>query len=65
MMGLRDPGDKIIAVLDREITAVVARLQQIPERDGQQRQLLRVHIDDLLDRRLQLREDQVIRAHEG
>lgn len=66
MMGmLRDRSDdKDIAVVDQEITAAVTRLQQIPEHDGQQRRLVRIHIDDLLDHRLQLREDHVIRAHE-
>lgn len=53
-----------IAELDLEIKAAVSRLQQIADRDVPQRQLVRDQIDELLDRRLQLQQDRVIRAHE-
>lgn len=61
---LRDRSSDAIAELDLEIKAAVSRLHQIPDRDVEQRQLVGGQIDDLLDRRLQLEQDRVIRAHE-
>jgi hypothetical protein len=54
----RDP----VAAVDEELKDASARLRHTPERRAEQRELLHRHIDDLLDRRLQLQDDTVIHA---
>lgn len=61
---LQHRSNDAISELDVEIKAAVSRLHQLSDREVQQRQLVRDLIDELLDRRLQLQQDRVIRAHE-
>ena len=64
VMGLlRSRVDHQVADLDHELEAAISRLRQTPDRDHR-RELLRKRIDELLDRRLQLQQDLVIRAQE-
>jgi len=58
-MGLvRSRADNQLADLDHELEAAISRMRQTPYRD-ERRELLRTRIDELLDRRLQLQQDDV------
>jgi hypothetical protein len=50
-----------VAALDDELRDVVTRLRGTPDRDVAERERFRARIDELLDRRLELHDQTVIR----